>query len=512
MHCHGHGLTPSILVPPTPGYLNTLEDLLKHLGHQLHPYLPALLALALCLLEGGVAPLLEGGDGGDGAPVEREAAEGGREVRARCLRLLAGVLERFPAAADYNFLWPRLTAAAEPLLLRLAAEAAADRPPPLLALAVALASSQHLAGVLADGCSSGPEQLLPPARGDAEASAADASAGAGAGEPRPPVPPAEVLPCAELWAAKRQLGSRLLTACVAMLAAPACAEPSRLAMLAALESIFDLPDPLPQQLLGPHMSALLSGLQAVVVSVWQASQQRGGAGGGLLARRAGGAAVRAAPRRATAARALAILELVGARVGSWEAAEQLTAALLPLLAPAERGRGGRRRGGAGAEEMVGRTLAVLAALWTRLASNNAEQPPPPQQQQQQREEQLRRVAAALAPLTGSLEGFEARQALAAAMRALGAVLPETAGTAQLLVRLNAMDSTTVDELDYEARLAAYVSLRPPAWAAMTALQAAPLLHQASGGAACARPWSWGGMRAWLLTRVASVRALLLNHL
>ena len=37
-------------------------------------------------------------------------------------------------------------------------------------------------------------------------------------------------------------------------------------MLGALESIFDLPDPLGPQLLAPHLGQLLAGLQAIVVA------------------------------------------------------------------------------------------------------------------------------------------------------------------------------------------------------------------------------------------------------
>eukprot|EP00887_Chlorella_sp_A99_P000887 scaffold5.g887.t1 len=460
------------------GYLNTLEDLLKHLGHQLQQYLPALLALALCLLEGGVAPLRpppRAAAAGEAAAAEaegRETAEGAREVRTRCLHLIAGVLERFPAAADYNFLWARLTAAAEPLLPRLAGEAAADRAPPLLALAAALASSQHLASVLADGSSS---RGAAPAGASGTAGAVAAGSEAGATAPAAVAAPApEVVPCPEPWAADARRGSRLLAQCVAALSAPTCAEPARMAMLGALESLFDLPDPLPQQVLGPHMPALLAGLQAIVVAVWQ--QQRGGSGGGAgPARRRGGDAPRTAPKRATAARALAILELVGSRVGSWEAAGQLTEALLLLLAKRE-GHGGRRRGAAAEEEMVTRTLAVLAALWGRLAQQDDAGPAATAAEAAACGAQLRRVAAALAPLAGSLEGGDARRELCAAMVALGGVLPEAERPAELLGQLNAMSTAAIDELDYESRLAAYAQLLPTAWAGLAPPQAAPLLH------------------------------------
>lgn len=339
-------------------------------------FLPELLALSVCLLEGGVQPLL-----GDG-PTAAELVEGAKEIRSRSLRLVAAVLERFPTAADYRFLWPRLLAAAQPLLPRLAAESAADKAPPLLELAAALAASQHLVPVLGDGTSTsvplgGPGEALLPL-------------------------PEEVEPCKEAWAAGgARLGSNLLAACVGALAAPRCSEPSRVAMLGALESIFDLPDPLPQQVLGPHMPALLSGLQSIVVAVWQ----QGPGTGSRKAPRGRGAGGKqnnqpAGPRTGTAGRALAILELVGSRVASWEAAQQLTDALLPLLQPRE-GAGGRKRQRRGDEHLVARTLAVLAALWSRLPADELDQRPTAQHQ-------LLAVAAVLAPLAGSLESRDSR--------------------------------------------------------------------------------------------------------
>ncbi len=403
------------------------------------PCLPELLALATVLLEGGVAPLqaAEGPTPGEetGGGALPDPAEGAKEVRAHSLRLVAAILERFPAACDYGFLWPRLLTAAQPLLPRLAAESAADRAPPLVELVAALAASQHLVPVLADG-----QSTAVPATSAAAVAAA---------------PPAEVVPCAEPWAAGQHLGSGLLAAAVGALAAPVCSEPSRVAMLGSLESVFDMPDPLPQQVLGPHMPGLLAGLQSIVVAGGRATLQTGESGPRLVnvhcpsthgvfaypavnvlkharvrvlsvsspvcpvhlaavwqqggGRQPTGARARAAaggkgkgtaPRAATAGRALAILELVGSRVASWEAAQQLTDALLPLLQPREGG-AGRRRGRRGDERLVERTLAVLAALWSRLPRAELAQRPTAQAQ-------LLAVAAALAPLAGSLEERDSR--------------------------------------------------------------------------------------------------------
>ncbi len=76
-------------------------------------------------------------------------------------------------------------------------------------------------------------------------------------------------------------------------------------------------------------------------AVWR---QAGGAGKrprGPPGRGAGAGAWAGAapwPRRATAKRALALEEQMGSRVGGWEEAGQLTAALLPLVQPKEGGR------------------------------------------------------------------------------------------------------------------------------------------------------------------------------
>jgi hypothetical protein len=220
-------------------------------------------------------------------------------------------------------------------------------------------------------------------------------------------------------------------------------------MLGALESLFDLPDPLPQQLLGPHMSALLTGLQSIVVAVWQ----QGSGGGKAFASRKGGKGKAgggkpAGPRNATASRALAILELVGSRVASWGAAQQLTDALLPLLRPRENG-GGRRRPGRNDELLVARTLAVLAALWSRL-------PPEELPERPEARQQLVLVAAGLAPLAGSLVARESRQALCAALAAVAGMVPEMAEPARLLAELNAVSTTEVSDHTCQAWLAVCV--------------------------------------------------------
>jgi len=67
--------------------------------------------------DGQAAKPAEGGEPG-GRP-----GDGGREVRAAALHLLAELWRRFPDGADWAPLWPRFLAAAEPLALRLPTEA-----------------------------------------------------------------------------------------------------------------------------------------------------------------------------------------------------------------------------------------------------------------------------------------------------------------------------------------------------------------------------------------------------
>lgn len=409
------------------GYLNTLEDLLQHLGHKMERYLPELLALTAVLLQGAV---------------DSEGEEGAKEVRSRCLRLAAAVLERFSGAIDYNFLWDPLFTASAPLMDRIATEASADKAPPVVQLCAALASAPQLVPVLADG-----QSLV------------------GTSAPDAAVP---VVASSQPWAAEHHLGSRLLSRCVAALSASTCAEPTRTTMLDALESIFDLQDPLPEQVLGAHTPDLLAGLQAIVVAVWKQ-----GSGGDQHSRKklpgASGAGGRPSgpPRRATATRALAILELVGGRTSDWGTAAQLTDALLPLVQP-QGGSKGRKRAD---EELIARALDALTALWSRLAALSS-----PEQVALQRD-RLEHIAAAVAPLAGSLASREARHALCAAFSTTASLLPEElAGADALLTGLNAMSTTEIDEPDYERRMGAYGQLTPERWGSFSLLAAAPLLQ------------------------------------
>lgn len=248
-------------------------------------------------------------------------------------------------------------------------------------------------------------------------------------------------------------------------------------MLETAENIFGLPDPLPDALLGCHVPGLLAGLQAIAVAVWQHSGRS--VGGPKRLRQQAAAAGGGVPRRATAARALAILEIVGGRAKSWEQAAQLTEALLPLLQPAG-GRGKRRAD----EELLARTLGALSTLWSRLVSNlsatagsGTENDDYSAAALAARQQQARRVAVALAPLAGTLTQRDARLALSAAFAALVSTLPELSAAAGLLGDLNADSTTELDEADYERRGRAYSELTQERWTTLGALSAAPLLHQ-----------------------------------
>ncbi|KAK9818396.1 hypothetical protein WJX72_012002 [[Myrmecia] bisecta] len=442
------------------GFLNAADDLLKHLGHKLLPYLPEMLAILLCLLEHANAPLLgaaeqralpaapavpaPGAVQGDqhaeqGAAARQPGQEGGKEVRALSLRLVAQMLERFPDGCDFNVFWPRFFPVVEPLMARLPVEVSADRAPPLLECAAAMAASRHLAGVLAD---------RPSLRG----------------EPGDAPPGADKAPGS--WAAGQSLGSRLMQSVIAALAAPNCAEPSRQASLGVIESLLDLDEPSHTLILLPHTEALLEALKAIVATVGGsagAGTQRG-KNAKLLRKTGQGGGQPSGPKRGTAMRALAVLERLAEHVGDAAVGGKLADALLPLLQQKP-----NKRAKASNDELVAiRTLHVLATVWTRLATAEAGPVAP--------EPVLWRYVEVLAPQAGSLSSQEARKSLGLALKALAGLLPALEASANLVADLNAMSTREVDELDYDARLAAYAQLLPSTWAGFGRLEALPLLH------------------------------------
>lgn len=185
------------------GYINAIDDLIKHLGHKLTIYLPEVVSLLLKILK--ISAL------------EKVEEEGSKDVRIRCIRLLSIIFQAFPDSISYNFVWAPLSEATDHLLTNIAKEANADRPPALLDLCNSVSESSTL--------------------------------------------------MANLHASKESAcnyGSKLLGACVATLSASTCAEPSRSAILGIIENVLDSEESLSHEILGPHVEIVLSGLETTL--------------------------------------------------------------------------------------------------------------------------------------------------------------------------------------------------------------------------------------------------------
>jgi hypothetical protein len=199
------------------------------------------------------------------------------------------------------------------MMPRLPLEATNAREPALLEVAFALACAPNLAPVLADCCSTGgPAQP--------QGAAAAAPAAAPGGEAPPPVP------CEEPWA-KRGLGKKLLSSCVAVLQARAAHPACRSAVLDVVDALLEQRESLQRPILRPCTEQLLVALNGLVLA-GQAGQAApapvaGGPGGAAAAAAAVAAAGRA--RRRGSHRELHILERV--RAAGW----------LHTLAPARAG-------------------------------------------------------------------------------------------------------------------------------------------------------------------------------
>jgi U3 small nucleolar RNA-associated protein 20 len=418
------------------GYLNTLEDLLKHLGHRLGEYLPVLIVITLSLLQGTTAslsfrPATNGDDPMQSEDDDEDTVDQIKEVRSRCLRLLAAIMERFPNSTEYVFMWNPLFIAIAPLVERIPVESSADRAPALIDFAAALAAEEHLAPVL-------------------------------------------------------QQHQELVKSSIAALGAVTCSEPSRSAILGLIENIFELPGQLSAELLEPHMSQLLTSLQHVVTysaadSSSNKQQQQLHQQPSMNKQKQ---RQKSSAKKATAYRALALLEVVASQVTDQSAALQLTEALLPLLQASDGAKrnGGRKGGGNSAEEqLIARTLAALTALWNRLLLNSTITAGSDNSNQDQATAiVMEKVANALAPLFGWLEGLETRAALCVAYEAVANLL--SAGTtttltsnskqqhqsmreaAAVLTGLNAVSKKAIDEPDYDARIKCHTKLKPDYWA------------------------------------------------
>ena len=456
------------------GYLNAFEDLLKHLGYQVQQYLPELLSLLLVLLEGAARNLMAptstapattvtASNGADGMDIDEdkvleddrsrmERLEGSKEIRNRCLRIIASVLERFPRGADFGFLWQRLFEAVAPMLEKLCSDVSAtSRCPAVMELCSSLLSSPRLMPVVANCDMVSPEDTLE--------------------EGMAPL----LRPSTARWAKEQNFGADLLSMCLKSLSSPVCAEPPRNVMLTALENVFEMPDPFPDVLLKPHLSVLLEALQAIVVAVWQqpkaGMQRREKRSLRESMMRATGGTV---PRQVTAKRSLAILELVGGRSSDWNTASQITDALLPLLQPAGNHRGGGKRNAD--EELISRALNALTALWSKLASCGEDERAISVRPASDYVEKLQRVASGLAPLAGSLESRESRAALSRGFLTVASLVPELRVSAETLEGLNAMAESRIDEPDYDKRLSTYSKMLTSFWMDVPYLGGAPLVY------------------------------------
>ncbi len=287
------------------GFLNTFEDLLQHLGHQLLPLLPPLLAITLQLLSAATAPVREqqqdaaaaAVDGSDGSSNSNDAymngekqsaavgvknsavgaepvvdhKEGSREIRSSCLKLLAQVFTRFPAAVDLNPLWPLFFHSVDPLMERLQQEAVAAVAPPLLQCVVAVAAAPGLARVLGDLPS---KQEIVVDSGGEEADQGlggvqhmDVDQGLGGEDKGVEVLEGWGEDGEAAWAAGGA-GGKLLSSCVKMLGTKGCSEGTRGAVLQLVESLLQLRSKvLLKRVLLPRSGLLLQTLRVAVAEV-----------------------------------------------------------------------------------------------------------------------------------------------------------------------------------------------------------------------------------------------------
>lgn len=271
------------------GFLNAFEDLLGHLGFRLQPLLPPLLAITLHLLEQACSSLQQQQQDGGSTPAATTAAtaaevrEEGRALRSQTLRMFAQVFSRFPAAVDFNPLWPGFFRAVAPLMMqRLVPEAVAAAAPPLLAATAALAAAPGLARVLANLPSEQQQQQDPAGGTDVmQVDATPAAAAAGDRQQQSLTTWPQGPGCPQpAWAADG-LGGKLLSSCFAVLSAKGCSEATRDAALSVAESCLALQPPaLLSAVLEPWTVQLLQELRASIEGVLMAAAAAAGGGRG----------------------------------------------------------------------------------------------------------------------------------------------------------------------------------------------------------------------------------------
>jgi hypothetical protein len=174
------------------------------------------------------------------------------------------MFSRFPAAVDFNPLWPGFFKAVHPLMQRLVPEAVAATAPPLLVATSALAAAPGLARVLANLPSQQQQQEEAGPDGSSSMQVDPTPAAAVDGDP---LTWTEGLGAKPAWASEG-LGGQLLSSCFAVLSAKGCSDGTRDVALTVAESCLALqPAGLLSAVLLPWTGQLLGELRASIEGV-----------------------------------------------------------------------------------------------------------------------------------------------------------------------------------------------------------------------------------------------------
>ena len=399
------------------GSLGLMTTLLESLSMSLAPYTFALMAVVTrCYVE--LAAL------GGGGPTMRAA-------RATCLRLVALVARKQPQLLTQSLLHPLLRAA-EAAIMRMsvdAAAAAAERSlcPPVIELALALASDESLAQYLAVG----------------------AVPGLGAGIL------SQLVRCLVLPAVGVDTAGAASATTSAINAARSrdFIEGEALSVLEALLEHGN--GELGAELLEPVLDELLPKLRKRLdAAVESAASPRGNRGGDV-----------------SCERELAVLAALAARMPEEHAAATACVAV-PLLKAA--GRNAR----AASSSTTREALRVVAAACARSAAHGAQGG----DDSSAGRNILREVMPPMCRLLALMSDRNGRIALAAALE--GAARLPAAGAdqrqaAELLTKLNSWDEASLtDEPDYDARIGAFRSMNTALFASLQPAAVLPLAHQA----------------------------------